>query len=115
MRGYAIVSTNDDAGEEWVSVENALSHVSAVENPPRANSKIPHRMHAQVMDAEAAVCIALAKLSQNRPGLNLSDIIEIVAHRHSTGPLASAFAKLTSKGGGGKAANGHRNGDIEAM
>ena len=98
MHGYALVSMSDEKGNGWVSLENALAHISIVGNFPRANSKISHRMHAQVMDAESAVRTEWTKLAQNRPELNLSNIIEIVAQRHAIWPLASEFTKSTPSG-----------------
>ena len=100
MRGYAIASTNDAPGKEWVSYEAAMSHLATVENMPRANSKISHRMPEQVMEAGAAVRTEWATLAQNRPELNLSTIIENVAHRHAIWPLSSEFTKVAVKGRG---------------
>ena len=92
MHGYSVASTNDDPGNEWATYEAATSHLATVENVYRANSEVAHRMRSQVMEAEAAARAALAKLSQNRPELNLSEIIEISARRRDIWPLASEFA-----------------------
>ena len=91
MHGYAIASMNDEPADEWVSYEAAMSHIATVENLARSNSKISHRTQAQVMEAEAAVRTEWTKLAQNIPELNLSNIIEIVAHRRAIWPLSSEF------------------------
>ena len=65
---------------------------------PWANSEISHRLHTQVMEAESSVRAEWAKLSQNRPGVNLSNMMEIVAHRHAICLLASEFTKPKVKG-----------------
>ena len=87
-------------GNEWVSYEAAMSHLSTVENISRTNSKLSHRMRAQIMEAESSVRTEWTKLSQNRPDLNLTTIIEIVSQRHAIWPLTSEFTKLTVKGKG---------------
>ena len=100
LHGYTFVSMADAPGNEWVSYEAATSHIATVENISRANSKVSHRMHTQIVDSEAAVRTEWAKLGQNRPELNLTNIIEIVAQRHAIWPLASEFTKVSVKGKG---------------
>ena len=96
--GYASVSMADPPGQEWFSLETALSHVSAVANFGRANSRVPHRLRAQVMEAGKAVRAEWAELSQNRPEIPLANIIGIASHRRAIWPLSSEFAENSARG-----------------
>ena len=111
MRRYSVSSMGEDAGNEWASYEASISSISVVWNVFRPNSEISHRTHAQVMEADAAVRTEWAKLSQNRPELNLTAIIEIVARRHSIFPLPCEFTKFSVKGG----RNGRETGRKHAL
>ena len=101
MQCYALVSMVDEVGNEWVYIGNPLDRVSAVQNFPWAKSGIPHRAHSHVMDSDAEVLEERAELSQNRPDLNVSNIMEIVARRHVIWPLAGEAAKSTVNGRNG--------------
>ena len=92
--GYALVSMADPPGQEWFSLETALSRVSAVANFGRANSRAPHRLRAQLMEAGKAVRTEWAELSQNRPEIPLANIIGIVSHRRTIWPISIEFAKI---------------------
>ena len=93
MHGYAIVSMEDPAGDEWRSLGAALQHVSTVESFSRANSKSAGSLHYRIMEAEAAVRSEWTKLGQTQQGISLTAIIDVVAQRHAIWPLLSEFTK----------------------
>ena len=97
MHGYALVSMAGEPGSEWVSLEAALSHVSTVGNFSRANSRVSHRLHSQLVEAETPVRTEWAKLTQTRTDLKLANVTEIVAHRHAIRQLPSAFTRNPNK------------------
>ena len=97
MRGYAIISMEDAAGNEWCSLEAALQHVSTVESFSRANSKVAGTLHYRIMEAEAAVRSEWTKLGQTQLGISLTAIIDVVSQRHAIWPLLSEFTKHPSR------------------
>jgi len=89
-----------DAGNDLVSYKSSIPRIATVGNVSRSNSEISGRWRARVTDCDAAVCAEWAKLSKNRPGLNLPAIIGIASHRHAIWPLGSEFTKFAVKGEG---------------
>ena len=107
MHGYSLVSTLDPQNDEWCSLGAAQRHISMVEGYSRANSRVSHRMHTQIMEAEMATRLEWAKLGRTNPGVSLTAIIDTVAQRHAIRPLNSEIARAVTtntygKGKGGK-------------
>ena len=102
MHGYAMVSMLDPKGEEWCSIGACQRHITTVESYPRANSRVSHKMHNQIMEAEMATRLEWTKLGQANPGVTLTSIIDTVAQRHAIWPLNSEITRATTYKGGGK-------------
>ena len=102
MHGYTLVSMQDPQGDEWCSLGAAQRHITTVEGYSRANSRVSHRMHTQIMEAEMATRLEWAKLDQTNPGVSLTAIIDTVAQRHAIWPLNSEITRAVTPNGSGK-------------
>ena len=102
MHGYTIVSMADPRGEEWCDLGAAQRHIATVEGYSRANSRVSHRMHPQIMEAEMATRLEWTKLGQTNPGVSLTAIIDTVAQRHAIWPLNSEITRSGQTKGKGK-------------
>ena len=100
MRGYTLVSMLNVKGEEWCSLGACQRHVATVESYSRANSRVSHKMHNQIMEAEMATRLEWTKLGQANPGVTLTSIIDTVAQRHAIWPLNSEITRVSTPKGG---------------
>ena len=106
MHGYTMVSMLDPQGDEWCSLGAAQRHISTVEGYSRANSRVSHRMHTQIMEAEMATRLEWTKLGQTNPGVSLTAIIDTVAQRHAIWPLNSEITRAVPTNSFGKGKGG---------
>ena len=87
MNGYALVSANDTV--PWCSLEADRKRLTIGGNISRASSKSQHTAHNKILDTEMQVRCEWARISQSDTRYSLSDVIEIVAHRHSIWPITA--------------------------
>ena len=102
MHGYTLVSMLDPPGEEWCSMGAAQRHIATVEGYSRANSRVSHRMHTQIMEAEMATRLEWTKLGQTNPGVSSTAIIDTLAQRHAIWPLNSEITRVSTPSVKGK-------------
>ena len=95
--GYTLVSAGD-AAKPWCSLDAAQKHISHVECAIRASAKSNHANHHKILDAEMTVRAEWTRIAQREPTLDLSDIVEIVSHRHTNWPIVTELRNPSAKG-----------------
>ena len=88
MRGYVLVSANDD-GPPWCSLDDANRRLSSVEHLGRASAKNSHTARYKLTESEMTVRNERTRMSKADPRLNLTEIIELVTQRHTLWPVVS--------------------------
>ena len=84
MYSYVLVSSVDPDGEEWCTLDGALSHLNQVEAYARMDSKAFGKLHARLVDAEAAIRHEWHRVTQQDREISLDDAIELnVGYTHS--------------------------------
>ena len=90
MYSYVLVSSGGPDGEEWCTLDGALSHLNQVEAYARMDSKAFGRLHARLVEAESAIRHERHRVSQQDREISLDDAIELkVGYTHTLIPFCS--------------------------
>ena len=87
LLGYALVSAADPTPR--CSLDAAQRYISCVEAVSRLSAKSHHANHQKILDADMSARIEWTRVAQAEPSLNLGDIIEIAANKHTIWPIAA--------------------------
>ena len=104
MYAYVLASARDAPGAEWCNLTAAHLHVATVEHFVRLDSRVGHALHRRLLECEMAIRIEWTLAQQAQPALGLTEIIHLVAQRHSIWPLEMEFRPVYNqfeKGGQG--------------
>ena len=77
MYTYVLVSSNDPDGEEWCTMDGALSHVNQVEAYARLDSKGFGSLHSRLVEAESSIRHEWHRVTQQDQSISLDDAVEL--------------------------------------
>ena len=89
--GYALVSAGGGDGPPWCDLQSAFLHIAKVEKFCKLDSKTGYTFQSKIMEAENATRNERAMAGQQSPHLTLSEIIIVIANRHSLWPSVTEF------------------------
>ena len=91
MYAYVLASARDAPWAEWRNLTSAHLHVSQVGGFVRLDSRTGHNLHTRLLGCEMSIRVEWTRVQQAQPVLSITDIIHIVAQRHTVWPMEMRF------------------------
>ena len=91
LLGYSLVSAKDSDASLWCDLQSAIPHIAKVGKFSKLDSKTGYTFQLKIREAEMATRSEWEMVSRQSPHLSLSEVIAVIANRHSLWPNDTEF------------------------